>query len=54
MATESQVWEQIVFAKGTYNGMDLLLNHWRKAHVEHSSKGVKEEFDKTKVIGEFE
>lgn len=45
--------DKITLGQGTFNGMSLLLRHWRIAHLEHSEKGKpKEEFDRHSPIGE--
>jgi hypothetical protein len=53
----AQDWNQVVFGRGTFNGMDLLLEKWRKASIEHeaNSKDKKEEkkFDKSNPISEI-
>ena len=57
MANKSENWSQVVFGRGTYNGIDLLLNHWRQAHTAHTARlgeGEGEKFDEHKVIGEVE
>jgi len=45
---------QLMFSRGTINGFNLLLEHWQQAHVEHTNKGKKDEFDKLNPIGELE
>ena len=57
IANKSENWNQVIFGRGTYNGIDLLLNHWRQAHTAHtarSGEGEGEKFDEHKVIGEVE
>lgn len=49
----SENWDQVTFARGTFNGFALLLDHWKKAHVEHSERGRKESFDKNSVVPEI-
>ena len=39
--------EQVAFGRGTFNGMDLLLEEWRKASAEYVSKN--KEKDENKV-----
>lgn len=52
-ANQAEDWDKVVFGRGTYNGIDLLYQHWKTAHVEHTAKGKpKEEFDKHSPIGE--
>lgn len=29
---------QVALARGTFNGLDLLLNHWKKASIEFQAK----------------
>lgn len=53
ISNNAQDMNQISFGRGTFNGMDLLLNHWRKAHEEHTIKEPKEEFDKSSPVGEL-
>ena len=35
ISNNAEAWEQVIFARGTFNGMDILLNHWEKANAEH-------------------
>ena len=35
MSNNAENWDQVVFGRGTFNGMDLLRNHWKKAREEH-------------------
>ena len=52
-SNQAETWERVVFARGTFNGMDLLMEHWRKAHIEHTAKTLpQEQFDKSSPIGE--
>lgn len=53
IANQAQDMNQISFGRGTFNGMDILLNFWKKAHIEHTVKEPKEEFDKHDVVGEL-
>ena len=54
-ANEAGDWGQVLFGRGTFNGIDLLLEHWRTAHNEHLEriKGQKD-FEKHSPIGELE
>ena len=36
-SNEAGNWEQVVFGRGTFNGMDLLLEKWRLASIEHQA-----------------
>ena len=50
---QSLTWDQVMISRGTFNALDLLLDHWKMAHLEHSEKGVpKEKFDKNSPLGE--
>lgn len=57
-ANQSNSWEQVIFARGTYNGMNLLLDHWRSAFAQHNERikneGDDKNFDRNKTIGEME
>ena len=50
---ESECWEQLIFGRGTLNGMSELLEYWQRAHNEHLERLVPDEnFDKNNPIGE--
>lgn len=34
-SNNAENWEQVVFARGTFNGIDILLEKWRMAAKEH-------------------
>lgn len=53
ISNQAGTWEEVIFGRGTFNGMDLLLDHWRKAAAEYQSSMKKEEFDKNSVVGEL-
>lgn len=53
IANQATDMNQISFGRGTFNGMDLLLNHWRKAFNEQNAKEPKEDFDKNNPVGEL-
>lgn len=54
VCNQAETWERVIFGRGTFNGMDLLLEHWKKAHMEHTAKTIPEEpGDKTNPIGEI-
>lgn len=52
MARGSADWNQVMFGRGTVNGFDLLLDHWRLAHNENMEKSQPKNFDKNSPIGE--
>lgn len=46
--------DKVALGQGTFNGMSLLLNFWRKAHQEHVGEGIpEEEGDKNSPINEL-
>lgn len=53
IANQATDMNQVSFGRGTFNGMDILLNHWKRVAQEHNSKGKEEDFDKHEVIGEI-
>ncbi len=53
VSNNAQDMNQISFGRGTFNGMDLLLNHWKKAHEEHTVKEPKEDMDKHSPVSEL-
>ena len=56
-SNEAGNWEQVVFSRGTFNGMDLLLEKWKKASAEYQSKHKEnqenKEIDQTNVFPEI-
>ena len=53
-SNRAETWEQVILGRGTFNGMDILLNHWKTAHLEHTAKSQpKEEVDDHKVLPEL-
>ena len=52
ISNEAHTWEHVLFGRGTYNGLALLLDYWKAAHTEYTSKGVKDDFNKNNPIGE--
>lgn len=52
---QAQTWEQVIFARGTYNGIALLLEHWKKSANEHEVKSKEEglTFDKNNPLPEL-
>lgn len=51
-SNNATTWEQVIFGRGTFNGIDLLLDHWQKAQAEHIP-APKENFDVHSPIGEI-
>lgn len=53
-SNESANWDQVLFGRGTFNGLDLLREKWEKAHNEHMARSIPtEEFDEHAPIGEI-
>lgn len=50
-ANQALDWEQVIFGRGSYNGIDILLNHWRAAHAEHNSRSIPVSFEKHEPFG---
>jgi hypothetical protein len=54
VCNEASNMDEVSFGRGTFNGMDLLLEHWKKASSEYEAIPKEEMgFDKNKVIGEI-
>ena len=50
---EARNWDQVIFGRGTFNGISLLLELWEKAAKEHEANSKPEEdFDKHSPISE--
>lgn len=47
-SNEAGDWSQVIFGRGTFNGMDLLLSKWKKAQAEHLANLKENEEDKPK------
>lgn len=54
-SNQAETWERVIFARGTFNGMDLLLEKWKQAALEHEVKPKedREEFNKNSSISEI-
>ncbi len=54
-ANQATDWEQVVFGRGSFNGISLLFEHWKKAADEHVAniKGEAEPFNKNHPVGEI-
>jgi hypothetical protein len=48
-------WEQVIFGRGTFNGIDLLYKYWKDAAAEFEAKPKEErkKLDKHKVMPEI-
>lgn len=53
ISNEAATMEQVSFGRGTFNGMDLLLEHWKKAAAEHTVPKDPENFDKNNPMPEI-
>ena len=49
VSNEAQTWEQVLFGRGTFNGISLMLEKWRKAASEYE-KPPEEEYDRHSPI----
>ncbi len=52
--TQAENWQQTVFGRGTFNGLDLLLEQWRQAHNEHQELLKPKSFDQYKPTADLE
>ena len=53
-SNNAETWDHVLFGRGTFNGIALLEDHWRKAHNEHMERNRgKESFDEHNPIGEM-
>ena len=53
-SNNAENWEQVIFGRGAFNGMDLLLNHWKKAYNEQMGEQVPDEkVDENNPISEI-
>lgn len=53
ISNNAENWEQVIFGRGTFNGIFLLRDMWKKAHEEHiNNMKPEEEFDKNKLMPE--
>ena len=53
ISNNAENWDQVVFGRGTFNGMDLLRTHWKKASDEHIQNiQPPEKFDEHKMLPE--
>lgn len=51
---EADTWERVIFGRGTFNGLSLMLEELQQAHDQHiSNTKPKEEFDKANPLGEL-
>lgn len=53
-SNQAMDWDQVLVGRGTFNGMDLLLEHWKKDRVEYLAKAQpKDQFDEHNPVGEI-
>lgn len=51
ISNSAENWDQVIFGRGTFNGIDLLLNHWKRASDEHTANiQPKEKFDRHELM----
>ena len=51
-SNQADTWEKVIFSRGTFNGMSLMLERWKKAASEHQ-KPPEEDFDRHSPLGEI-
>jgi len=52
--TEADTWEKVIFGRGTFNGLDLMYEYYKKVSQEHISNSKREDdFDKHEVISKL-
>src|SRR3990167_9617159 len=44
-SNQADTWERVIFGRGTFNGISLLLEHWQQAHNEHIASVTDKEVD---------
>lgn len=52
-SNQAEDWDKVIFARGTFNGMSLLLEKWRQAHMEHHARGRPDSLDETNPLPEI-
>lgn len=52
-AKEAQTFEQVIFGRGSFDGMAQLLEHWRLADMEHRGANAKESFEESNPLPEI-
>jgi hypothetical protein len=53
-ANNTEDWGQVLFSRGTFNGMYLLLEQWKKAFVEYQDKHkIEKEVNKNNPLPEL-
>ena len=53
-SNNAETWEQVLFGRGSYNGLSLVYDYWKTVQAEHiSNSEKKEDFNKSSPIGEI-
>jgi len=52
-SNQADTWEKVIFGRGTFNGMDILLKHWQGAANEHIENLKLKEENKENFIDEI-
>lgn len=52
-SNQANDWDQVLFARGTFNGISLLLERWKQAHAEHHARGRPEPEDPLNPLPEL-
>ncbi len=52
-SNQAETWEQVLVGRGTFAGMEMLLDYWRAINQEYVDRIVPQDFDKNSPIGEL-
>ena len=52
-SNQAEDWEKVIFGRGTFNGLAILLESWRQANSEHLKRTIPEDFNKHDVISDI-
>lgn len=52
-SNQAEDWDRVVFARGTFNGISLLLEKWKQAHTEHHERGRTDKFSELNPLPEL-
>lgn len=52
-SNQAEDWDRVIFARGTFNGISLLLEKWKQAHTEHHTRSRPEPHDPLNPLPEL-
>lgn len=52
-SNQAEDWDKVIFARGTFNGISLLLEKWKQAHTEHHQRSRPESFNQASPLPEL-